>query len=176
MATSSLSSRKRLSKADRELALFASAVQAELVSLLTDADLPVVLDSRNLEQPYIRRLIAEFRALECSPRDTAERIVQDVQTRYAYRISGDIIVDHPERRDASYRPVPAGSISPLPHYTFSVRSYAETALRRIMAGEGDFSSEYVGRLRLERQDWRTGLWTTLTEKRRDGRTAQWKAV
>ena len=51
-------------------------------------------------------------------------------------------------------------------------SWANRERVRALAGEDIYAaagSEYVSHVKLERQDWHTGLWTTLSEYRRTAR-------
>lgn len=61
---------------------------------------------------------------------------------YTYRVVSTTTVDHPEKRNDSYRPVPAGTKVQDTH-TFTKMGAAMRWYRELLAGESDFGSEYI---------------------------------
>lgn len=90
--------------------------------------------------------------------------------RSAYRVTMVTTVDHPEKRDASFRPVGAGT-RVVEHHYFDDCAIARRFFDAALAGECDFSSEYVSGLRFEarslRADWSSSIRTVRAPVERD---------
>lgn len=90
--------------------------------------------------------------------------------RSAYRVTVVTTVDHPEKRDASFIPVSAGT-RVVEHHYFDDCAIARRFYAAALAGESDFSSEYVSGLRFEarslRADWSASVRTVRAPIERD---------
>jgi len=64
-----------------------------------------------------------------------------------YLVDHTIVVDHPELRDSSYRPVSAGTRVHL-SWRFATRAGALAFVADILSGQCDFASEYVSCVRV----------------------------
>jgi len=66
-----------------------------------------------------------------------------------YRVSYTIIVDHPERRDSTFAPVAPGTRIHTAE-VFASQGAAVRYFDGLLAGEADFSSEYVSKATVDR--------------------------
>ena len=73
-------------------------------------------------------------------------------THNYYQVSYTLLVDHPEMRGPTFKPVTAGHIS---HHRLSVNTLAEAVslFNDIKGGSYDFSSECVLRVRVDRMHY-----------------------
>lgn len=64
-----------------------------------------------------------------------------------YEVEFFILVDHPEKRDASFRPVEPGTMVRTV-WEYPTQSRAVRVFESICRGEYDFGSEYVAKVRV----------------------------
>jgi hypothetical protein len=83
-----------------------------------------------------------------------------------YRVYFTTTVDHPEKRDATFRPVPPGTkvAQVLEHRT---QRAAVAEFEGFLRGEGDWSSEYVSRAAVYADNGLGGMRTVRREVRRE---------
>ena len=92
----------------------------------------------------------------------------------SYEVRFTLVVDHPEKRDSSFKPVDPGSRF---HQTWSYDGQADAARvgDSMLRGEWDFGSEYITSVQvLELRPGRSPR-TVRKLRRRDGRECGWWA-
>jgi hypothetical protein len=89
-----------------------------------------------------------------------------------YTLLHTIVVDHPERRDDSFAPVPAGH-RVATHFSYRGQGGAVRDYAAMLAGGYDFSSEYVTRVELIQHMPNGSKRVVRALRQRDGRTGQW---
>jgi len=90
-----------------------------------------------------------------------------------YELIMHVCVDHPERRDASFHPVPAGTVARQRIWSKKLKPLV-MEFNDVLAGLADFGSEYVAVARINRIHENGGWSRVRLERFRDGRGSPWE--